>query len=201
MHNISTFVAGLCVVALVAALGSCPALATLTFSGSPTLSYNEPFQLYSFGQSAWCSLVETQGLTAINCAGGATQQQAVWLAISSPTGATGPIPMVNGPMGGIYLYNAAGADTWCKMLPLPVNSQSTIVCEYCNQTLSDSLFAFVNPNPVTTPGYLNVNGSNVNFRTSTDYYCSALPSSQNDGQVRCNAAAASSWESFGFILP
>lgn len=199
MSKSSTLIACLCVAALVAALGSCPALATLTFTGSPIITYDEPFYMYSYGQSSWCVVNKTLGTNTINCAQGLPMSSATQFAISSPTGGCGPVPVTGVAMGALYVYDDPTiGNAWCRELPTAFDSWYSWHCEFC-ATPGPYMFNLTNVSPVSD-GYLHGNASTVNIRDERGVFCSALPLYSNYGQVRCNASVASTWESFYLVV-
>jgi len=166
-------------------------------ASDPIINYGQAFALWSDSFNSYCLSSFASGVY-LKCDVGVTDSANATAFVIS--GGSGPVSTAAGSTAslrrrdGDIPYNNR---YYCRAT---ANTDGNVQCDMEYDTDSATQFSFVNTSP-WADGYLHVNYSWVAFKNVfSGGWCSAQPSTQNNGVVQCNRSSVSTWESFHFVL-
>ncbi|AGO84670.1 hypothetical protein psal_cds_708 [Pandoravirus salinus] len=171
--------------------------ATLPFSGSPIINYNEPFYIFSKRSGAYCDLDDNPGLRSIYCDTGKTTPEGVTRFSIDADTASGPVPSSTTVDGALRMYPYL---FFCAVVGTPPETRNDIICDL---PLPQPFFQFVNNVwPMPDP-WLHGNSTPVLFKHTygaPNSWCTAPPPHNNNGRVECDRLLYDEWETFYFVV-
>jgi len=161
----------------------------LPFTGSPVLSYNQPLYMYAAQWNSYCKY-DGQGIACNVSITDPTQATRFYI-----SGGCGSIVASNTAVNSFAIYPNSGGNSWFFVLPAQNDATLTIYGDYA---IASYQFTFSNYVPVSD-GLLHGNATEVQWSVPGDGWCSAQPTTSNNGHVQCNRATVSAWEAFYFV--
>jgi hypothetical protein len=162
-------------------------------AGSPIISYNSPFIIWSDAHLSFCQLDATSSYNYVKCSTGLTDAAAATrFAI---TGGSGQVPSSVTLDSTLSVYNAA--NQVCR-----VETGDYKLLIKCDQASGGTnYFRFANVIQ-QSDGKLHGNSTSIKFSNtacSTSGICSAKPATTFGGATACNKNYVGSWETFYFV--